>query len=75
MTRTTPNENPRAARLEALICGFVVLGLAISTLAVDTRDYSTYIKLKANTTLEYEVGGWPGASAWDPEGEMTDSGY
>ena len=91
MTRTTPNGNPRVAHMiecatqrrevplrkirESLICGFVVLGLAISTLAVDTRDYSTYIKLKANTTLEYEVSGWPGASAWNPEGEMTDSGY
>ena len=91
MSRTIPSENPRVARVsgyatlrrevslckirEALICGVVVLGLAISTLAVDTRDYSTYIKLKANTTLEYEVSGWPGADSWDPAGEMTNSGY
>ncbi len=60
---------------EVLIYGFVVLGLAISTLAVDTRDYSTYIKLKATTTLEEGVGGWPGADKWNPEGEMSDSGY
>ena len=60
---------------EVLICGFVALGLAFSSLAVDTRDYSTYIKLKANTALAYEVGGWPGADKWDPEGEMSDSGY
>ena len=75
MTRTTHNENPRAARLESLICGFVALCLAISTLAVGTRDYSTYIKLKATTELSETVGGWPGADKWDPEGEMSDSGY
>ena len=51
MTRTIPNENPRAVRIESLICGFVALGVSISTLAVDTRDYNAYIKLKANTTL------------------------
>ena len=75
MTRTIPNENPRAVRIESLICGFVALGVSISTLAVDTRDYSTYIQLKGNTTLEYAVGGWPGADSWDPAGEMTNSGY
>ena len=60
---------------EVLIYGFVALGLAFSSLAVDTRDYNAYIKLKANTTLEYEVSGWPTADKWDPEGEMSDSGY
>ena len=75
MTRIIPNVNPRAARLESLICGFVALGVSISTLAVDTRDYSTYIKLKANTTLDEGVGGCPGADKWNPEGEMSDSGY
>ena len=91
MTRTILNESPRAARASgcaarrreiprckiggALICGFVALGVSISTLAVDTRDYNAYIKLKANTTLEYEVSGWPTADKWDPEGEMSDSGY
>ena len=75
MTRTTHNENPRATRLESLICGFVALGLAVSTLAVDTRNYSTYIKLKATTELSETDGGWPTADKWDPEGEMSDSGY
>ncbi len=55
--------------------GFAAFGLALTTLAVDTHDYSTYIKLKGNTTLSDSVGGCPGASAWNPEGEMTDSGY
>ena len=88
MTRTILNENTRASGCEtlwreipcckiggALICGFVALGVSISTLAVDTRDYSTYIKLKATTTLDEGVGGWPGADKWNPEGEMSDSGY
>ena len=91
MTRMIYDVNPRVARAsrcaarrrevsrcktsEVLVCGFVALGLAFSSLAVDTRDYSTYIKLKANTTLDEGVGGWPGADKWNPEGEMSDSGY
>ena len=48
-------------------------GIAVCATAADTRDYSTYVKLKADTTLGYDVGGgWPGADKWDPEGEMSD---
>lgn len=45
-------------------------GIAVCATAADTHDYSTYVKLKADTTLGYAVGGgWPGGRArdkWDP---------
>ena len=57
----------------------IALAIAVASVigasAVDTRDYSTYIKLKANTTIASETGGWPAADKWNPAGEMTDEGY
>ena len=50
----------------------VAWAISLVANAADTHDYSTYIKLKAKTDI---TGGCPGASAWDPEGEMTASGY
>ena len=48
-------------------------GVAICATAADTHDYSTYVKLKADTTLGWGVGGgWPGADKWNPEGDMSD---
>ena len=32
-------------------------GIAVCATAADTRDYSTYVKLKADTTLGYDVVG------------------
>ena len=39
--------------------------------AADTHDYSTYVMLKGKTTLDYDVGGWPGADKWNPAGVMS----
>ena len=40
---------------------------------MDTHDYSTYVKLKVNTSLAYTVGGWPGSDKWNPPGVMSNS--
>jgi len=62
-------------KTKAMIAGAIAVACAIDAVAADTRDYSTYIKLKADTDLTAEVGGWPAANKWNPEGEMTDEGY
>ncbi len=62
-------------KTKAMIAVSIAVACAMGASAADTRDYSTYIKLKANTDIAYQVGGWPAASAWNPEGEMTDEGY
>ena len=46
--------------------------ISFTLVAEDNRDYSTYIKLKKNTTLTEKDGGWPKADAWNPEGDMED---
>ena len=62
-------------KTKAMIAGAIAVACAIGAVAADTRDYSTYIKLKADTDLIAETGGWPDANKWNPEGEMTDEGY
>ena len=62
-------------KMKAMIAVSIAVACAMGASAVDTRDYSTYIKLKSNTAIAYQVGGWPAASAWNPAGEMTDEGY
>ena len=46
--------------------------ISLTLVAEDNHDYSTYIRLKRNTTLADTVGGWPKADAWNPEGDMED---
>ena len=62
-------------KTKEMIAVLITVACAIGASAVDTRDYSTYIKLKADTDLIAETGGWPDANKWNPEGEMTDEGY
>ena len=55
------------------IAVFVVAwAISLVAIAADTHDYSTYIRLRSSTTCN---GGWPAADKWNPQGEMTDSGY
>ena len=61
--------------VKMFILGFAAIDSVLSVLAADTRDYSTYIKLKSNTTIDDTTGGWPSADKWNPAGEMTDEGY
>lgn len=49
----------------------LAFGVAVCASAADTHDYSTYIKLKADTDIPASVGGWPGADKWGPEGVMS----
>ena len=51
------------------VCGFTA-----AVIAADTRDYSSYVKLKGSTTVTVTAG-WPAAASWDPEGEMSEDGY
>jgi len=49
----------------------LVVAWALSSVAIaaDTHDYSTYVRLKSDTTC---TGGYPSADKWNPEGEMSD---
>lgn len=51
-----------------VIASFAMLSVVMAAQAADTHDYSTYIRLKANTSCK---GGMPGASAWEPSGVMS----
>ena len=55
-----------------MLAFLVSSAISLPLVAEDNRDYSTYIRLKRNTTLADTVGGWPDADAWDPEGDMED---
>ena len=58
------------------ILGFAASCLVLSALAVDTRDYSTYIALLDSVTLANTVGGWPGADHWNDNGNpMSEEKY
>ena len=61
-------EKTRVWMLAFLVSSVISLPLV----AEDNHDYSTYIKLKKNTTLTETDGGWPKADAWNPEGDMED---
>ena len=41
---------------------------SLVAVAADTHDYSTYIRLKSDTSCN---GGYPGADKWNPEGVMS----
>ena len=53
----------------------VVGGIVQMAVGVDTHDYSNYAKLATSKTSLTIEGGWPGADAWNPPGEMSESGY
>ena len=55
------------------IAGCAAIVVYAGAFAVDTHDYSTYVKLKVNTSLAYTVGGWPGSDKWNPAGAMSNS--
>ena len=55
-----------------MLAFLVSSAISLPLVAEDNRDYSTYIKLKKNTTLTETDGGWPKADAWNPEGDMED---
>ena len=55
-----------------MLAFLVSSAISLPLVAEDNHDYSTYIRLKRNTTLADTVGGWPKADAWDPEGDMED---
>ena len=46
--------------------------ISLPLVAEDNRDYSTYIRLKKDATLDNSSVGRPNADAWNPEGEMED---
>lgn len=52
---------------------FVIACLSATvTVGADTHDYDSYIKLVGKPTVTTH---WPTAELWNPQGEMTSSGY
>ena len=61
--------------IRSIACRTVVCSVAFAVctvLGVDTRDYSTYVKLKSYVKV---TDNWPAAECWSPKGEMTEDGY
>ena len=52
----------------------LVAAWALSPVAIaaDTRDYSTYVRLKSDASC---AGGYPAEDKWDPVGEMSNEKY
>ena len=61
--------------IRSIACRTVVCSVAFAVytvLGVDTRDYSTYVRLYSYVKV---TNNWPAAECWNPKGEMNDDGY